>query len=119
MVSSSMSWSEREGTPWCDGMGGRRLDDDCATPGLRPRCWLRARAFRIRGTWYAPTARIPTAVKPPMRRGMLMGELDDNMGMVVVMVMMMVRLREFPIYLSTRSSAHGGGGGDGDGNGGP
>ena len=41
-----------------------------------------------------PTARIPTAVKPLMRSGMLMGELNDDMVMVVVMVMMMVRLRE-------------------------
>src|SRR6201991_1596 len=91
MVSSSMSRREREGTPWRDGMGGRWLDDDCAMPGLRPCCWLRARAFRIQGTWYAPTARIPTAVKPPMRSGMLMGELDDNMVMVVMMVMMIDR----------------------------
>src|ERR1700755_1009812 len=94
MVSSSMSRSEREGTPWHDGMGGRRLDDDCAMLGLHPCCWLRAHAFKIRGTWYAPTARIPTAVKPPMRSGMLTGELDNNMVMVVVMVMMMVRLQE-------------------------
>src|ERR1700755_2361850 len=94
MVSSSMSRSEREGTPWCHGMGGRRLDDDCTMLGLHPCCWLQARAFRIWGTWYAPTARIPTAVKPPMRSGMVMGELDDDMVMVVVMVMMMVRLRE-------------------------
>src|SRR6201991_1088305 len=94
MVSSLMSQSEREGTPWHDGMGGCRLDDDCTMPGLCPCCWLRAHAFRIRGTWYAPTARIPTVVKPPMRSGMLMGELDDDMVMVVVMVMMMVRLWE-------------------------
>src|ERR1700754_2857316 len=96
MVSSSMSWSEGEGTPWHDGMGGRWLDDDCTMPGLHPCCWLRARAFRIRGTWYAPTARILTVVKPPMRSGMLMGELDNDMVMVVVMVMMMVRLQEIP-----------------------
>ena len=91
-----MSWREGEGTPWYDGMGGCQLDDDCAMPGLRPCCWLQARAFRIQGTWYAPTARIPTVVKPPMRSGMLMGELDDDMVMVEVMVMMMVRLREIP-----------------------
>src|SRR6201991_4071955 len=100
MVSSSMSWSEREGTPWHDGMGGRRLDDDCATPGLRPRCWLRTCAFRIWGTWYAPTSRIPTAVKPPMRSGIMMGDLDDDMVMVLLMVMMTVRLWEFPRCLS-------------------
>src|ERR1700754_4890975 len=96
MVSSSMSWSEREGTPWHDGMGGCQLDDDCTTLGLRPCCWLQAHAFRIWGTWYAPTARILTAVKPPMRSGMLIGELNNDMVMVMVMVMMMVRLREIP-----------------------
>src|ERR1700754_4143711 len=97
MVLSSMSWSEREGTPWCDGMGGRRLDDDCAMPGLCLCCWFWACAFRIQGTWYAPMARIPTAVKPPMRSGMLMGELNDDMVMVVVMVMVMVMVRLWEI----------------------
>src|ERR1700754_5236799 len=82
MVSSLMSQSEREGTPWHDGMGGCRLDDDCTMPGLHPCCWLQAHAFRIWGTWYTPTARIPTVVKPLMRSGMLMGELDDDMVIV-------------------------------------
>ena len=76
------------------------MDDDCAPPGLCLCCWFWAHAFRIWGTWYAPTARIPTAVKPLMRSGMLMGELDDDMVMVVVMVMVMVmvmvRLQEIP-----------------------
>src|ERR1700754_1191786 len=93
MVLSSMSWSEREGTPWCDGMGGCWLDDDCAMLGLCPCCWFWAHAFRIWGTWYAPAARIPTVVKPLTRSGMLMGELDNNMVMVVVMVMVMVMVR--------------------------
>src|ERR1700744_650993 len=91
MVLSSMSWSEREGTPWRNGMGGWWLDDDCAMPGLHLCCWFWAHAFRIWGTWYAPTARIPTAVRPLMRSGMLMGELDNDMVMVMVM---MVRLWE-------------------------
>ena len=42
-------------------------------------------------------ARIPTAVKPPMRSGMLMGELNDDMVMVVVMVMVMVMVRLWEI----------------------